>query len=311
MSATVPVEESVRVRVPAKINVSLAVGPTRADGYHDLATVFQAVSLYDELTATWAPAGEVSVTTIGPFADHVRDDEDNLACRAARLLMDRYSEGAAWGADLLVDKAIPVAGGMAGGSADAAAALLACAALWDLDVSPAELRTLGAELGADVPFALLGGAAVGTNRGDELVPVLGRGCFHWVLALSEVGLSTPEVFARHDELVGTPVTPRIRDELMAALGSGDPEQLAASLRNDLTDAACALQPGLVDTLELGRRHGALAGLLSGSGPTCAFLAAGESAAMELARNLRAELGADAVRRVRGPVPGAKLVQVVR
>lgn len=311
MSATQPVDESVRVRVPAKINLSLAVGPARPDGYHDLATVFQAVSLHDELTATWAPPGEVVVKTVGPYADRVADDEDNLACRAARLLMNRHGDGGAWGAHLLVDKGIPVAGGMAGGSADAAGALLACAALWDLDLSPADLRELGAELGADVPFPLLGGTAVGTNRGDELVPVLGRGCFHWVLALSDEGLSTPEVFARFDELDTDPDAPRVPDELLAALGTGEATELAGCLHNDLTAAACDLRPDLARTLELGTRYGALASLLSGSGPTVAFLTAGESQAMDLAHTLRGELGTDAVRRVRGPVSGAKLLQVLR
>lgn len=294
----------VRVRVPGKINLSLGVGPREDDGYHRLATVFQAVSIFDDVTVRWAPAGQVRVRTSGRQSDHVADDPTNLAHRAAVALRDRF--GGDWGADIAIHKDIPVAGGMAGGSADAAAALLACSVLWDLAADHDDLRELGAELGADVPFCLMGGTAVGTGRGDELVPALSRGHCHWVLAITTHRLSTPEVFAEYDRLRPDPAYPQVPAELMSALGSGRPDRIAAALGNDLTEAACSLHPELAELLALGERAGALAGLVSGSGPTVAFLVADEADAVDVHLRLKAELDGEVeLRRVHGPVPGAR------
>lgn len=299
-------EAGVRVRVPAKINVALCVGAERPDGFHPLTTVFQAVSLYDDLVAEPADPGEFSLTVAGDGVDDVPTGGQNLAIRAARLLAQRHAGDAEVGAALQLRKAIPVAGGMAGGSADAAAALLACSVLWDLDVELEELRELGAELGSDVPFPLLGGTALGTGRGEQLVPVLTRGCYHWVLAFAHEGLSTPAVFRRFDERgeVGDLDVPT---ELLEALGSADPVRVGAALRNDLAPAALDLMPALAETLAMGESYGALASLVSGSGPTCAFLAAGEAEAVELSSKLASWGGIRGVRRVQGPVCGAKVV----
>ncbi|MDR0284435.1 MAG: 4-(cytidine 5'-diphospho)-2-C-methyl-D-erythritol kinase [Propionibacteriaceae bacterium] len=306
MSRPGPTEVSVavvRVRVPAKINLALCVGARRPDGYHELSTVFQAVSLYDEVTAAAADATTCEVR--GAEAHKVGPGEDNLAYRAARLLQAEY--GVRDGVHLLIDKRIPVAGGMAGGSADAAGALLACARLWGLDATPDDLRELGGRLGADVPFPLMGGCALGLGRGERLYPTLSRGTFHWVLAFARRGLSTPAVFRRYDELVG-PGGPAagaaVPTALIQALTTGNVDQVAALLTNDLTEAACALAPGLRTTLAVGRDAGARGAIISGSGPTVAFLAADAAAATDLAVALSSEGVAREVRLATGPVPGA-------
>lgn len=280
---------SVRVRVPGKINLALCVGPRRDDGFHDLATVFQSVSLADELTAAPAPAGVVTVVVHGPGADLVGAPEDNLAVRAARLLAATYAPQA--GAHLEIAKGIPVAGGMAGGSADAAAALLACDRLWGLGLSTEALLDLAATLGSDVPFTLLGGTAVGHGRGERLAPVEVDHTFHWVLVTSPDGLSTPAVFRRFDELhppdtVPAPVVP---DGLLAALAAGDPVALGAALRNDLAAPALELRPDLADVLAAGTSAGAVGAMVSGSGPTCAFLARDAAHATGVAATLQDRL----------------------
>jgi 4-diphosphocytidyl-2-C-methyl-D-erythritol kinase len=314
-SALPPEPAGVRVRAPAKINLALCVGPSRRDGYHPLATVYQAVSLYDEVHAAWAEPDEFAVTVSGEGADLVPTDETNLALRAARLLARDYGQGGSLGALLSIKKAIPVAGGLAGGSADAAAALLACAVLWDLDVGSDELTPLAAELGSDVPFALLGGTALGSGRGEHVVPVLARGGYHWVLAFGHHGLSTPAVYRRHDEQGARKAGLRGRGgpafevppALMNALRSGDPVALGAALVNDLQPAALDLQPRLRQVLEAGLEHGAVGALVSGSGPTCAFLAANEAAAVDLSVALSADGQCRAVRRATGPVTGARVI----
>ncbi len=298
-------QANIRVRVPAKINIALGVGAVRADGYHPLTTVFQTVSLYDKVTAELAKPGifELAVDGIG---EGVPRDDTNLALRAAKLLADRYAPNEPLGVSLNLLKAIPVAGGMAGGSADAAASLLACSVLWDLDVELEELRELGSELGSDVPFPLLGGTALGAGRGERLLPILTRGHYHWVLAFAREGLSTAAVFRRFDE-IGEVGSLDVPTELLDALGAGDPQRVADQLRNDLTAAAVDLQPGLTDTLALGREHGALASMVSGSGPTCAFLAASEADAIELSTRLASEPSILGAKRVSAPAGGAKLV----
>ena len=293
--------------MPAKINLALKVGARRPDGYHPLATVYHAVSLYDEVEAVWAEADEFEVAVSGEGADLVPLDDSNLAVRAARLLARTHGPYDSLGARLTIRKAIPVAAGLAGGSSNGAAALLACSVLWDLDVSPEALRELAAELGSDVPFALLGGTALGSGRGEEVVPALARGTYHWVLAFGHHGLSTPAVYGRFDELKPQAAAPEIADDLMNALRSGDPRQLGAALDNDLQDAALDLQPRLRQVLEAGLEYGAVGAVVSGSGPTCAFLAASEAAAIDLAVALSADGLCRHVRRVSGPVVGARVV----
>ena len=306
-SATPPTPAGVRVRVPAKINLALKVGAPRPDGYHPLATVYQAVSLYDEVEATWADPDEFEVMVSGEGAKQVPLDGSNLAVRAARLLAQLHAPDDSLGARLSIKKSIPVAGGLAGGSANGAAALLACAVLWDLEVSPERLRTLASELGSDVPFALLGGTAVGSGRGEEVAPALARGTYHWVLAFGHHGLSTAAVYRRFDQLNPGAAPPKIPADLMNALRSGDPTLLGAALSNDLEPAALDLQPQLRTVLQTGMEYGALGALVSGSGPTCAFLVADESAAVELSVSLSAEGLCRAVRRATGPVIGARVI----
>ena len=312
MASPLTEAEVVRVRVAAKINLALRSGPRRNDGYHSLATVFQAVSLYDEVEARWAEPDVFTVTVIGDQADQVPTDDSNLAIRAARLLRDLVATEPV-GVNLVIRKSIPVTGGMAGGSADAAGALLACAVLWDLDVSPEEMREFGARLGADVPFALTGGTALGTDRGDQIAPVLSRGSYHWVLAFSEEGLSTPAVFATFDELAAdaaerpAPDELSVPPELLSALVGADPVALGAVLVNDLQPAALAMRPVLARLLEAGTELGAVGAIVSGSGPTIAFLAANEADAVDLSVHLSTLGLCRAVKRVSGPVPGARLL----
>ncbi|MER7204491.1 4-(cytidine 5'-diphospho)-2-C-methyl-D-erythritol kinase, partial [Streptomyces sp. NPDC000188] len=187
---------SVTVRVPAKVNVQLAVGAARPDGFHDLANVFLAVGLHDDVTAT--AADELTLTCEGPGADQVPLDRTNLAARAAIALGERY--GIEPRVHLHIDKDIPVAGGMAGGSADAAGALVACDALWGTGATRDELLEICAELGSDVPFSLVGGAALGTGRGEKLQLLDVGGKFWWVFAAADGGLSTPAVYGEFDRL---------------------------------------------------------------------------------------------------------------
>jgi 4-diphosphocytidyl-2-C-methyl-D-erythritol kinase len=296
---------SVTVRVPAKVNVQLAVGAARPDGFHDLANVFLAVGLYDEVTVT--PADGLRVTCAGPDAGQVPLDRTNLAARAALALAERYDRSAA--VHLHIAKDIPVAGGMAGGSADGAAALLACDALWGTGASRAELLEICAELGSDVPFSLVGGAALGTGRGEKLRPLEVGGTFHWVFAMAGRGLSTPAVFREFDRLAeGRDVPePVASQDLLDALAKGDPDALAAAVSNDLQPAALSLFPELAGTLAAGRAAGALTALVSGSGPTTAFLARETESAARIAEALRASGTCRTVRTASGPAPGATVV----
>ncbi|MGA5896418.1 4-(cytidine 5'-diphospho)-2-C-methyl-D-erythritol kinase [Streptomyces venetus] len=293
---------SVTVRVPAKVNVQLAVGPARSDGFHPLANVFLAVGLYDEVTVT--PADELRVTCTGPDADQVPLDRTNLAARAAEALAARYGRDP--GVHIHIAKDIPVAGGMAGGSADGAGALVACDALWGTGASRDELLGICAELGSDVPFSLVGGAALGTGRGEQLTPLETGGTFHWVFAMAGRGLSTPAVFREFDRLgEGTDIPdPVASQELIAALAKGDPDALAAAVSNDLQPAALSLFPELAATLATGRAAGALAALVSGSGPTTAFLVRDPESAAAVAQALVASGTCRTVRTALGPAPGA-------
>jgi 4-diphosphocytidyl-2-C-methyl-D-erythritol kinase len=293
---------SVTVRVPAKVNVQLAVGAARPDGFHDLANVFLAVGLYDEITVT--PADALRVTCDGPDADQVPLDRTNLAARAAIALAERY--GRSPDVHLHIAKDIPVAGGMAGGSADGAGALVACDALWETGASREELLGICAALGSDVPFSLVGGAALGTGRGERLTPLEVGGTFHWVFAMAARGLSTPAVFREFDRLgEGTDIPgPVASQELLAALAKGDPDALAATVSNDLQPAALSLFPELAGTLAAGRAAGALTALVSGSGPTTAFLVRDRESAAAVAQALVASGTCRTVRTASGPAPGA-------
>ncbi len=295
----------VTVRVPAKVNLELLVGPLRADGYHSLSTVFQAVSLYDDITV--AEADDWGCTVAGPLSHGVPTDGSNLAVRAAQVLAAHV--GIDDPVHLSIRKSIPVAGGMAGGSADAAAALVACDRLWGLGLSKDELEAVGADLGSDVPFLVAGGTAVGSGRGERLAPVLARGTFHWVFALGSEGLSTPAVYAECDRLRGDAEIPEPTPSpgLMGALRTGNARELAAHLRNDLQPAALSLRPDLGDVLAAGVEYGALGGIVSGSGPTVAFLVDGIEAGIDLAIALTASGVVGDVRRALGPVHGAHVI----
>lgn len=333
---------AVTVRVPAKLNLQLSVGPLREDGYHDLVTVFHAVSLYDEVTVS--PADRTSVEVSGEGGPAVPLGPANLAVRAAvglaRAIGKRARRGSGttggWGGAggsgvaIMIRKRIPVAAGMAGGSADAAAALVACNELWQAGLSVARLGEIGAKIGSDVPFALTGGTAVGLGRGERLTRALASGTYHWVLAFGAGGLATPDVYAACDRLraarqeeppglVGGPFgyggagpggavgEPRLDAALMSALRSGDPAAVGRRLSNDLQSAAISLKPVLRRTLAAGREFGALGGIVSGSGPTCAFLAGGAEQAKELALALSGAGVCRAVAQVTGPVPGATVI----
>ncbi|WP_055490303.1 4-(cytidine 5'-diphospho)-2-C-methyl-D-erythritol kinase [Streptomyces sp. TP-A0356] len=296
---------SVTVRVPAKVNVQLAVGGARPDGFHDLANVFLAVGLYDEITAT--PADELRVTCSGPDAAQVPLDRTNLAARAALALAERRGLEAA--VHLHIAKDIPVAGGMAGGSADGAGALVACDALWGTRASREELLAICAELGSDVPFSLVGGAALGTGRGERLTALEVGGTFHWVFAMAGRGLSTPSVFREFDRLnegVRVP-EPVASQDLLDALVKGDAGALAAAVSNDLQPAALSLFPELARTLAAGRAAGAMAGLVSGSGPTTAFLARDTADAERIAEALVASGTCRTARVAVSPAQGATVV----
>ncbi|HEX8003281.1 MAG TPA: 4-(cytidine 5'-diphospho)-2-C-methyl-D-erythritol kinase [Mycobacteriales bacterium] len=293
---------AVTVRVPGKVNLHLAVGARRADGFHDVTTVLQAVSLYDDVIAS--PGEGVTCTVSGEGAGSLPLDATNLAVAAATLLA--REAGVREGVRLHLVKGIPVAGGMAGGSADAAAALVACDALWGTKVPRDDLERLAASLGSDVPFALHGGSALGVGRGEQVSPVLARGQFHWVFALAERGLATSGVYEEHDR--GDPVPERRPDGVLAALRASDVVALGRALHNDLQAAALRLRPALRRTLDAGAERGALGAVVSGSGPTCAFLCATKSDAVALAAGLAGAGVCRAVRTAYGPVGGARVVE---
>ncbi|MDQ3449760.1 MAG: 4-(cytidine 5'-diphospho)-2-C-methyl-D-erythritol kinase [Actinomycetota bacterium] len=298
---------TVTVRTPAKINLGLSVGPPRADGYHPVATVYQAISLYDEVKARPAPEGVFTISLTGEGRDVVPLDDANLAVQAAMLLAKTFEvpDGAA----LSVHKTIAVAGGLAGGSTNAAAALVACDALWGLGASRDELAGLAAQLGSDVPFCLTGGTALGSGRGETVSRVLARGSYEWVLAYAEGGLETTDVYAELDRIREDFVVepPEVSEELMSALRAGDAYALGPALYNDLQDAALRLRPALARTLALGEEYGALGFLIAGSGPTCLFLVAGEDHAVDLAVALSGSGLCRSIQRASGPVPGARLI----
>jgi 4-diphosphocytidyl-2-C-methyl-D-erythritol kinase len=321
---------SVTARAPAKINLQLAVGPRRADGYHDLMTVFHAISLFDDVTvAVTEGPGPDRVLVSGEGAESVPGDSENLALKAADALAK--AAGLARDADrpieITIRKRIPVAAGLAGGSADAAAALVACNELWSTGFSQEQLREVAAEVGSDVAFALLGGTAVGQGRGERLTPALATGEYHWVLAVADGQLPTPEVYAALDRLraardpgsggpghgsgpgprgSGPGPEPVLDNALMGALRSGEPAAVGRALGNDMQPAAISLFPALRKTLAAGRDLGALGAIVAGSGPTCVFLAADADRAVDLAVSLSGAGVCRAVARATGPAPGTSI-----
>lgn len=300
---------SVTVRVPGKVNVYLGVGPREFSGYHELATIFQAVGIYDEVTVSTADS--LKISGLGPFADQIPTDETNLAWKAAELVARACGENP--NIHIQIDKSIPIAAGMAGGSADAAATLLACDAFWNAGIPRDQLDAMAATLGSDVPFMLHGGCALGIGRGDVLSPVMIRGSFHWVFATFDEGLSTAQIYEKTDELRGLDFEgePEVPTELLSALARGDAPALGRLLHNDLQLAATTSRPQLGRVLEQGIDLGALGAIISGSGPTCAFLVRDESSAIDLVVALKASGLVDDVLHTHGPVHGARVISTSR
>lgn len=309
----------------AKVNLHLGCGDVRDDGFHELVTVFQALSLGTTVTlseptdagasptesdVTAIATGAVSGLTVsGDSASKVPADPSNLAWRAVELAVREAGGVGKRRAHIHIHKAIPVAGGMAGGSADAAAALVAAREFFGLPLTDDDIHRLGAELGSDVPFCLVGGTALGTGRGERLAPVLTRGEYHWALALGKGGLSTPEVFATLDRMRAERPVPRagLADDLLAALASGDVNRVAGHLANDLQAAAISLKPELRTTLRAGLDGGALAGIVSGSGPTCAFLCRDREHALDVAAHLATSGTCAATLTAHGPAGGTGII----
>jgi 4-diphosphocytidyl-2-C-methyl-D-erythritol kinase len=300
--------KSVTVRVPAKVNLQLSVGPKEADGYHNLVSVFQAISIFDDITIKLGePGSGLIISIIGDQTHGVPADANNLAAKAVALISKEY--------DLTIDahieikKSIPVAGGMAGGSADAAGTILGIDYLYSLDMTREEMIEIASKIGSDVPFMLSGGTAIGTGHGDQLTAALSRGTYHWVLALSTVGLSTPAVYAECDRLRGELeiVEPQTHEGLMQALLGADAPGVGAALINDLQLAACSLRPAIRLVLDVGQEYGALGAIVSGSGPTVAFLVADQDSGLDLAVALTSSGVVGSVAQAYGPVAGAKVI----
>lgn len=311
----------VTVRAPAKINLHLGVGAPRPDGYHPLATVYQAVGLYDDVTVSTWDEWSVQVRYEGLLADPsaigrpadrgvehtVPLGEDNIAVRAGRALLAHHGI-VDIAAAITIHKSIPVAGGMAGGSADAAATLVALDRLWDLDTPDDDLLAMAAGLGSDVPFALLGGTAAGTGRGELVEPVADAGSWWWVVVGNDGGLATPEVYRAFDEMndLATVPEPELPAELLDALAGGDVHALAEQLANDLQDPALMLRPDLQQTFDDGYAAGALECLLSGSGPSVLLLCADADHARTVTAAMH-EAGHGRAVAVPAPVSGVHVV----
>jgi 4-diphosphocytidyl-2-C-methyl-D-erythritol kinase len=296
-------------RVPAKVNLQLAVGPLGNDGFHEVTTVFQAISLFDDVTVeTAAENNGISIQVTGQTSTGVPSDSSNLAVKAATLMIKNYDLPS--DINIKLKKEIPVAGGMAGGSADAAGVIVGLDSLFELGLSRDEMEMVGSKIGADVPFSICGGVAIGTGRGDQITPALFKGSYNWVLALSGQGLATPSVYAECDRLreglsISTPV---VSEQLMQAVRAGDAKALGKSLSNDLQPAACSLRPALRLVLDVGLDYGALGGIVSGSGPTVAFLVKDDEHAMDLTVALSSSGVISSVVRASGAVAGARIIE---
>ena len=296
-------------RVPAKVNLQLSVGPLGSDGFHEVTTVFQAISLFDDVTVATAPEGDgIKISISGQTSSGVPADSSNLAVKAAELMIKNYDLPA----DLIIKlkKEIPVAGGMAGGSADAAGVIVGLDSLFELGLSRDEMEIVGSKIGSDVPFSICGGVAIGTGRGDQITQALSKGSYNWVLALSGQGLSTPSVYQECDRLrEGLSISaPLVSEPLMQALRAGDAKALGKALTNELQPAACSLRPALRLVLDVGIDYGALGGIVSGSGPTVAFLVSDEEHAMDLTVALSASGVVSSVVRATGPAHGARIIE---
>jgi len=296
-------------RVPAKVNLQLSVGPLGSDGFHEVTTVFQAISLFDDVTVATAPEGDgIKISITGQTSSGVPADSSNLAVKAAELMIKNYDLPA----DLIIKlkKEIPVAGGMAGGSADAAGVIVGLDSLFELGLSRDEMEIVGSKIGSDVPFSICGGVAIGTGRGDQITPALSKGSYNWVLALSGQGLSTPSVYQECDRLrEGLSISaPLVSEPLMQALRAGDAKALGKALTNELQPAACSLRPALRLVLDVGIDYGALGGIVSGSGPTVAFLVSDDEHAMDLTVALSASGVVSSVVRATGPAHGARIIE---
>ena len=296
-------------RVPAKVNLQLSVGPLGNDGFHEVTTVFQAISLFDDVTVATAPEGDgIKISITGQTSSGVPADSSNLAVKAAELMIKNYDLPA----DLIIKlkKEIPVAGGMAGGSADAAGVIVGLDSLFELGLSRDEMEIVGSKIGSDVPFSICGGVAIGTGRGDQITPALSKGSYNWVLALSGQGLSTPSVYQECDRLrEGLSISaPLVSEPLMQALRAGDAKALGKALTNELQPAACSLRPALRLVLDVGIDYGALGGIVSGSGPTVAFLVSDDEHAMDLTVALSASGVVSSVVRATGPAHGARIIE---
>ncbi len=299
--------KSVEVQVPAKVNLQLSVGPKESDGFHEVVTVFQAISIFDNLKISRSE--QFDITLEGDFINGVPIDQNNLVSKAVEIMAERFEIDK--NLSIEINKSIPVAGGMAGGSADAAGTLLGIDQLFGLGLSKEELSEVARKLGSDVPFMLHGGTAVGRGRGDEITPALSRGNYHWVIAVSSNGLATPAVYGECDRLrTGLDIkAPALNDELLQALLSGDANRVGKALNNDLQAAAISLRPALRLILDTGQEYGALGGIVSGSGPSVAFLVADEDHSLDLAVALTSSGVVGSVARAQGPVSGAKIISV--
>jgi len=296
-------------RVPGKVNLQLSVGPLGTDGFHEVTTVFQAISLFDDVTVTEGKAGSgTTISVTGQTANGVPADASNLAIRAAQLMMKEFELSP--DLEIKLKKEIPVAGGMAGGSADAAGVIVGLDSLYELGLSKDEMEKIASQIGSDVPFSLTGGVAIGTGRGDQITTALAKGSYTWVLALSSQGLSTPAVYQECDRLrEGLSIaSPQVSEPLMQALRAGDAKALGKSLLNDLQAAACSLRPALRLVLDVGIDYGALGGIVSGSGPTVAFLVSDEEHAMDLTVALSASGVVSSITRAVGPAHGARIIE---
>lgn len=311
----------VGVRVPAKINLFLAVRGRRPDSMHEIVTILHTVELYDRLdvhlegsrTACFHPAARrlMEVELEHDAGGEVPSDERNLIVRAGRLLADRLGPHARSETSevdrpvtrIELGKAIPVAAGMAGGSADAAGTLVALNELWDCRLSAEELRDLAIELGADVPFCVAGGTALATGTGASTAQVLSRGHYHWVVGIDDQPLSTAEVYRAWDEhCEPSEVEP---DAVLHALRTEDPEALGAALHNDLQEAVYALRPELRDRRQAFMDADALGAVVTGSGPTIIALAADRGHAGDIATEIGSTF--DRVEIVRSPAGGPELL----
>ena len=299
----------VTARVPAKVNLQLSVGPLGSDGFHEVTTVFQAISLFDDVTVATAQKGEgIKISITGQTSGGVPTDNSNLAVKAAQLMIKNYDLPE----DLVIKlkKEIPVAGGMAGGSADAAGVIVGLDSLFELGLSRDVMESVGSKIGSDVPFSICGGVAIGTGRGDQITPALAKGSYNWVLALSGQGLATPSVYQECDRLrEGLSIAPPVVSEpLMQALRAGDAKALGKALTNELQPAACSLRPALRLVLDVGVDYGALGGIVSGSGPTVAFLVSDDEHAMDLTVALSSSGVVSSVVRASGPTNGARIIE---